>query len=163
MSGQPYDDVDWSLNYRAHQDEYVIGRGEFGVLKYQPYKSEILPNWQYKNAEVAEASAEAIWEQFEAYLDAGDFPGADMARKYLQMGFTRAMRYAKYPGGKKYDKYGNEREQQTWADPEKREAAVIYKEYWDRAREHPAYIRQKDAHESDRTSVQTGLESVTAD
>ncbi|MFF5380932.1 DUF4385 family protein [Pedobacter suwonensis] len=27
-----------------------------------------------------------------------------MARKYLQMGYTRARRYANYKGGKKYDK-----------------------------------------------------------
>ena len=27
----------------------------------------------------------------------------DMARKFLQMGYTRAMRYAKHKGGRKYD------------------------------------------------------------
>jgi len=147
MTGQPYDAVDWELNYREHSEQYVVGTGEFGVLMYQPYKSEILPHWKYKDKESAETAAEAIFAQFEAYLADGDFPGADMARKFLQMGFTRAMRYAKYPGGKKYDDDGNEREQITpehpdydeWADPHKRAAAIVYKTYWDRAREHPQY------------------------
>lgn len=152
MTDQPYDEVDWNLNFRDNPDQYVIGRGEFGVLKYEPYKSEILPHWEYKDRASAERAAPAIYEMFEEYLDAGDFPGADMARKFLQMGFTRAMRYAKYPGGKKYDDDGNEREQQVWADPEKREAAVVYKEYWDRAREDPQYQRMKEDHISDSTS-----------
>jgi hypothetical protein len=160
MTGQPYDDVDWELNYREHPDQYVIGRGEFGVLKYEPYKSEILPHWEYKDRPAAERGAPAIFEMFEEYLAVGDFPGADMARKYLQMGFTRAMRYAKYPGGKKYDEHGNEREQQTWADTDKREAAVVYKEYWDRARENAQYQRMKQAHRSDGTTKQVGLEEV---
>lgn len=153
---QPYDEIDWDLNYREHPEEYVIGSGEFGVLKYEPYKSEILPDWRYKDREAAEEAAPAIYERFEDYLDDDDLPGADMARKFLQMGFTRAMRYAKYPGGKKYDDDGNQNEQITpehpdhdeWADPDKREAAVVYKEYWDRAREHPRYQAMREAHQA---------------
>jgi len=40
--------------------------------------------------------------KFEAYL-AGDFVGADMARKFLQMGYSRSRRDANYKGGRKYD------------------------------------------------------------
>jgi hypothetical protein len=39
----------------------------------------------------------------------------DMARKYLRMGWTRAMRYAKYPGGQKYAEEDGERVER---DPE---------------------------------------------
>lgn len=159
--GQPYNDVDWDLNYREHPDEYVIGRGEFGVLKYEPYKSEILPHWEYKDEAAAQRGGEAIFQLFEEYLEAGDFPGADMARKFLQMGFTRAMRYAKYPGGKKYKDDGTERDAQQWADPDKRAAAVVYKEYWDRARENPQYQRMKDNHMRDDGKVQVGLEQIS--
>ena len=35
---------------------------------------------------------------------AGAFPGADMARTVLQMGWPRARRYANHKGGRKYDK-----------------------------------------------------------
>lgn len=137
MQKKLYNQVDWSKNYREHPDEYVIGRGEFGVLMYQPYKDELLPLWRYKDAEAAEKSAKAIYERFLHYVDEEDFPGADMARKYLQMGYTRAMRYAKYPGGKKYT--NGEREPIRWADEDKREAALIFKKYWDKARENERY------------------------
>lgn len=157
---QPYDTMDWDLNYREHQDQYVIGKGEFGVLMYQPYKSEILPHWEYKDEAAARRGGERIFEMFEDYLDDGDFPGADMARKFLRMGFTRAMRYAKYPGGKKYNDDGGEREAQQWADPDKRAAAVVYKEYWDRARNHPDYQRMKENHRRTDGQRQLGLNEV---
>jgi len=41
---------------------------------------------------------------FLSYLEADNFPGANMARKFLQMGWTRARRYANYKGGRNYDK-----------------------------------------------------------
>ena len=44
---------------------------------------------------------------FHDYLNANDFSGADMARKFLEMGFTRARRYANHHSGKKYDKQKN--------------------------------------------------------
>jgi len=154
---QPYDEMNWELDYRQNPDKYVVGTGEFGVLMYQPYKSEILPHWEYKDEDAAHRAAPVIYEMFCGYLDHDDFPGADMARKYLQMGFTRAMRYAKYPGGKKYDEDGTEREQITWADPDKRAAAVVYKEYWDCAREHSAYQRQREAHTRSDSTYQATL------
>ena len=38
-----------------------------------------------------------------------DGVGMDMARKFLQMGFTRSRRYANHKGGRKYDADGNVR------------------------------------------------------
>jgi hypothetical protein len=148
----PYDEVDWSTNFRQNPAHYVVGRGQFGVLKAEPYKSEILPHWSYKDEESALESRENIYSLFEEYLNEDDFVGADMAKKFLHMGFTRAMRYAKYPGGKKYDDSG---EQVTahgpdttgeWADPDKREAAVAFKEYWDKARTNDKYNQLKEMH-----------------
>ena len=70
-----------------------------------------------------------------------------MARKYLQMGFTRAMRYAKYPGGKKYDANGAKNEQQTWAAPDKRAAAVVFRDRWQQVKEDAEkYQRLKERH-----------------
>ena len=45
--------------------------------------------------------SESIYAKFEEYRAEGDFVGMDLARKYLQMGWTRARRDAKYEGGKK--------------------------------------------------------------
>ena len=73
----------------------------------EPYKSELLPLWSFKTEAAAEESVSALEERYTDYREAADFVGMDMARKYLQMGFTRAMRYAKYPGGRKYDEDGN--------------------------------------------------------
>ncbi|SEO94388.1 protein of unknown function [Halogranum amylolyticum] len=70
----------------------------------------------------------------------------DMARKYLQMGYTRAMRYARYPGGRKYGDDGAERDPEHWADHDKREAALGYEVWWNRVEDNEAYQRAKEAH-----------------
>ena len=73
------------------------------MLLVEPYKSEILPHWRFKTPEIAEKSSAKILKMFRAYLKVDDFVGADMARKFLQMGWTRARRYANHPSGRKYD------------------------------------------------------------
>ena len=90
-------------NFREHPELYRVGRGEQGVLLVEPYKSELLPHWRFRTPAIAQASAEHIYAQFLAYKEAGDFVGMDMARKFLQMGYTRARRYATHRGGRKYD------------------------------------------------------------
>ncbi|MFH5797318.1 DUF4385 domain-containing protein [Haladaptatus sp. CMAA 1911] len=145
MTDGPEDEV----NYRDHPEEYVENyesTGEKGVFKVEPYKSELLPHWSYADRESARESAETLFEAYEMYREEEDFVGMDMARKYCQMGFTRAMRYAKYPGGKKYDDDGEEREPQRWADPEKREVAKVFKRRWDQIRDDERYQRLKDEH-----------------
>ncbi|WP_144290787.1 DUF4385 domain-containing protein, partial [Cronobacter sakazakii] len=105
MAIKPFDyqqDFD-SIDFREHPERYQVGRGEQGVLLVEPYKSEILPYWRYKDEESAKASAEKIYQLFEEYREKDDFVGMDMARKFIQMGYTRARRYANYKGGKKYD------------------------------------------------------------
>ena len=153
---------DYSLDYknldlREHPEHYAIGRGEQGVLTVEPYKSEILPNWRFKNPEIATESSEKIWAQFQAYLDEKDFVGADMARKFLQMGYTRARRYANHKGGKKYDgpvpddkkgvsgAHGRAELPRAPEDPIKAEAARIFKVKWDAAKEDERYQALKAA------------------
>jgi hypothetical protein len=145
MTDDDGDGPEYDVNFRDHPEEYEIGRGERGVFKVQPYKGELLPNWTVKTLGEAEEAAETIFEQFREYQREDDFVGMDMARKYLQMGYTRAMRYAKYPGGRKYED-GEEREPQEWYDEEKREIAKRFEEKWKRVREDDAYRRAKDEH-----------------
>jgi len=152
------------IDFRKYPELYRIGRGEQGVLLVQPYKSEILPHWRFKNPEIAQAAAEKIYALFENYLKEQDFVGADMARKYLQMGFTRARRYANHASGKKYKdspqdatagkaypysagskNKGNAVLPQE-ADAltnEKAQAAAIFKDYWFKAKDHEEYLSQK--------------------
>ncbi|MBB4079820.1 hypothetical protein GGR28_002447 [Lewinella aquimaris] len=153
---------DYSLNYkeldlRQHPELYAIGRGEQGVLLVEPYKSEILPHWRFKDPSTATVSADTIYKMFLAYLGQKDFVGADMARKFLQMGYTRSRRYANYRGGKKYDgpvpddkkgqsgAHGREQLERQPEDPVKAESARIFKAKWDEAKVDPEYLRQKQA------------------
>ncbi|EER21818.1 MULTISPECIES: DUF4385 family protein [Rickettsia] len=92
------------IDYRKCLESYRVGKGEQGVLICQPYKNEILPYWKFKTPKIAKESSEKIYEIFLKYLEDNDFVGADMARKYLQMGFTKSRRYANYKDGEKYDK-----------------------------------------------------------
>lgn len=64
---------------------YRIGRGEQGVLTFEPYKSTLLPLWRFRTVEVARKSSQDLWERFEAYDEEGDFVGMDMCRKFIQM------------------------------------------------------------------------------
>ena len=92
------------------------------------------------------------------YLEAGDFVGADMARKFLQMGFTRARRYANHKGGKKYagpvpadcqgrsGPHGRPELPRSPEEPIKAEAARIFKARWDEAEANREYARLKREH-----------------
>ena len=133
--GYPYDDVD----LRQHPEAYRVGRGEQGVFHAEPYKGELLPLWSFKTEEAARDSSERIYAKFEEYRSAGDFVGMDVARKYLQMGWTRARRYAKYEGGKKSKPRETE-------DPEKSRAAEVFREKWRAAAENEEYLRLKEEH-----------------
>ncbi|WP_276258532.1 DUF4385 family protein [Haloglomus litoreum] len=141
------DGPEYDTDFREHPTEYRVGRGEEGAFKVEPYKSELLPLWGIKTVAEAEEGAAAIRERFEQYREDDEFPGMDMARKYLQMGWTRAMRYAKYPGGQKYETTDEgervEREPQQWYDEEKREIALVYKAALDEVRKDEVYQRRK--------------------
>jgi hypothetical protein len=128
---------------------YEIARGEMGVLSFEPYKSLILPYWAFRTVTIAQKSAEALWIIFESYVERKDLVGADMTRKYIQMGMTRARRYANHKGGRKYGTDG--RQLDKWTDEdvdgkrkEKEEASEIFKEYWRRCIATEAYVELKE-------------------
>jgi hypothetical protein len=137
---------EYDVNFRERPEAYEVGRGEEGAFRVEPYKGELLPLWGYADRETADESGEAIYRKFESYRDEGDLVGMDMARKYLQMGYTRAMRYARYPGGRKYDEDGEEREPTRWADHDKREAALVYRLWWDRVEDDDTYVGLRETH-----------------
>ena len=120
---------------------YRIGRGEQGVLTFEPYKSALLPLWRFRTVPIAEQSAADLWECFEGFHEQGDFIGMDMARKFIQMGMTRAKRYANYRGGRKYNSTGRElaKSEGHAGRDEKERASSVFREYWGRCREHEGY------------------------
>jgi len=137
--------VEYDVDFRARPEAYRYQSGEQGVFKVQPYKEELLPHWGFKNEDTAEDAIATLRNKYGTYRERDEFVGMDMVRKYLQMGFTRAMRYAKYPGGQKYDD-GTERDPQQWADPEKRAAAVLFRDAWQDLTDDPVYQRLKERH-----------------
>ena len=133
------------IDFRRHPELYRVGRGEQGVLLVEPYKSELLPHWRFKTPEIARASADKLYALFLDYQRHGDFVGMDMARKFLQMGYTRARRYANHKSGRKYAADGKTvapREE----DPVKAESARIFKAVWERAKTDPVYVAAKEEH-----------------
>lgn len=155
MGDTSYADLYRGTDFRAHPERYHIGRGEQGVLIAEPYKGEILPHWRFATPEIAHTSAQTIYVMFLDYGQAGDFVGMDMARKFLQMGWTRSRRYANHADGKKYDGGGNVLPQaRDQADSPKAESARIFKGYLDKAKADPVYLRLKAEHQARQTAVQ---------
>ena len=148
---------DYSLDYknldlRLQPELYRMGKGEQGVLLVEPYKSEILPFWKFKTPADAKKSAAAITKLFKAYKKQRDFAGMDMARKFLQMGYTRSRRYANHASGKKYDgpvpkdkkgqsgAHGREQLAQD-PDPIKAASAAVFYESWQQVKKDKTYCR----------------------
>jgi hypothetical protein len=131
-------DLDYSkLDLSLQPHFYRVGIGEQGVLLVEPYKSKILPFWRFKTPEIAQLSAAAIYSRFNFYKNKGDFIGMDMARKFLQMGYTRSRRYANRSTGRKYDSKGNVLP--FAQDLLKAESAKIFFKKWKEAESDPVY------------------------
>ena len=145
--GFEHDKYPWKpdVDYRKNPHLYKIGRGQQGVLICEPYKSELYPLWRFKTPEKAQLSCNQIYLKFLQYIDEGDFVGADMAKKYLHMGFTRSRRYWNHSSGKKWINDGEwkvlpyDRKEQRFMD-----SSLIFQEYWKRARTNEKYLRLKE-------------------
>ena len=144
-------EFDYSLDYKtldftdfSTRKLYRIGRGEQGVLLVRPYTEDICKYWRFKDEVTARKSAVKIYEMFLDYSRKSDFIGMDLARKFLEMGFTRARRYANHSSGKKYSKDGKVLPQDKDALVcEKARAATIFKEYRDLAAKDPKYVMMR--------------------
>ena len=142
-------EFDYKLDYkntvfRPNDTRYRIGRGEQGVLLVRPYTDVICKHWRFKTVKQAKKSAEHIYKMYADYRVIKDFVGMDMCRKFLEMGFTRARRYANHKDGKKYGKDGKVLPQEKdWATSEKAQAAKIHKKFRDIVTHDPIYIRMR--------------------
>jgi hypothetical protein len=147
-----------TIDFREHPEHYRIGKGEQGVLLVEPYKSAILPHWRFKTPQIARKSASKIYRLFLEYKKAGDFVGMDMARKFLQMGYTRSRRYANHKSGRKY-KEGTREVLDQEEDALKAESARIFYEMWKKAREDTLYLefkkRHRDIYEKQNENIAT--------
>ena len=135
-------EFDYELDYKNldFTDEetrklYRIGRGEQGVLLVRPYTNDICAHWRFVDEAAARNSSAKIYSMFLGFKAKGDFIGMDMARKFLEMGFTRARRYANHASGRKYDEVSGEArpQEKDWRTNEKSKAAAVFKKVRDLA------------------------------
>ncbi len=81
-----------------------------------------------------------------------------MARKFLQMGYTRSRRYANHKSGRKYDKNSRvilPREE----DPIKAQSAKIFYETWQLAKTDSEYLKLSDRHRNQYEQLTAPIEA----
>ena len=144
-------EFDYALDYKVldftlpeNRKLYRIGRGEQGVLLVRPYTNDICKHWRFVNVVAARKSSTKIYEMYCDYKRQKDFIGMDMARKFLEMGFTRSRRYANHKSGQKYDSSGSVLPQEKDAlTSVKAMAAMVFKNIRDRVANDPEYVRMR--------------------
>ena len=135
-------EFDYSLDYknilfRPNDIRYRIGRGEQGVLLVRPYTDVICRHWRFKTLKEARVSSQKIFDMYLDYRIQKDFVGMDMCRKFLEMGFTRARRYANHKDGKVLP------QEKDWATSEKAKSAKRFKEFRDLVTQDEFYISMR--------------------
>ena len=142
-------EFDYKLDYknilfRPNDRRYKIGRGEQGLLLVRPYTDVICKHWRFKTLKEAKVSSQKIFDMYLDYRILKDFVGMDMCRKFLEMGFTRARRYANHKDGNKYDKDGNVKPQEPDALTSKKAiSAKIFRYYRNTLTNDPTYITMR--------------------
>ena len=142
-------EFDYNMDYKnimftPNDTRYRIGRGEQGVLLVRPYTDDICKHWRFKTPEEAVVSSIKILHMYHTYKGEEDFVGMDMCRKFLEMGFTRARRYANHNSGKKYDSEGNVRPQEPdHATSKYAESARIFKKVRDIVAKSDTYVKMR--------------------
>ena len=139
-------EFDYKLDYKnilfkPNDTKYRIGRGEQGVLLVRPYTNDICKYWKFKTPYIAQQSAQKIFDLYLDYRCNKDFVGMDMCRKFLEMGFTRARRYANHKDGKKYKDGKILPQEKDALTSQKAISARIFKSYRDLCTQDEYYIQ----------------------
>ena len=145
-------EFDYELDYRTidfsleeNRKLYRIGRGEQGVLLVRPYTNDICNHWKFRTPEIAVRSSNHIFGMYLDYRDQKDFIGMDMCRKFLEMGFTRARRYANHNTGRKYKKGTREilPQEPDHATSKYAQSATIFKKVRDIVAKNEIYVTMR--------------------
>ena len=145
-------EFDYDLDYKEldfsnekNRKLYRIGRGEQGVLLVRPYTNIICNHWRFKTPREAIISSNKIFAMYLDYRDEGDFIGMDMCRKFLEMGFTRARRYANHNSGRKYKRGTREilPQEEDCMTSKYAESARIFKHVRDIVAKSDDYVRMR--------------------
>ena len=145
-------EFDYELDYRTidfsleeNRKLYRIGRGEQGVLLVRPYTNDICTHWKFRTPEIAVRSSNHIYGMYLDYRDQKDFIGMDMCRKFLEMGFTRARRYANHNTGRKYKKGTRDilPQEKDHATSKYAQSATIFKRVRDIVAKNEIYVKMR--------------------
>ena len=145
-------EFDYELDYKTldFTDEetrklYRIGRGEQGVLLVRPYTNDICTHWKFRTPEIAVRSSNHIYGMYLDYRDQKDFIGMDMCRKFLEMGFTRARRYANHNSGRKYKRGTRDilPQEEDHATSKYAQSATIFKKVRDIVAKNEIYVTMR--------------------
>jgi len=138
-----YKSIDFSLE--ENRKLYRIGRGEQGVLLVRPYTNDICTHWKFRTPEIAVRSSNHIYGMYLDYRDQKDFIGMDMCRKFLEMGFTRARRYANHNTGRKYKRGTRDilPQEKDHATSKYAQSATIFKKVRDIVAKNEIYVRMR--------------------
>jgi len=158
-------EFDYKLNFKKldftdfeTRKLYRIGRGEQGVLLVKPYTNDICRFWKFKTPKIAVKSAVQIYSMYADYRALNDFVGMDMCRKFLEMGFTRARRYANHKAGRKYKKGTKEvlPQEEDNLSSKYAESARVFKKVRDIVAKSDVYVKMRKewrAKENDRVNI----------
>ncbi len=147
MADLSYVDSYRNLDIDATPELYRIGRGEQGVLLVPWCLEHVIKYWRFKTPDIARESSDYIYRLFEQLLEDNNFPKADLCRKTLMMGWTRARRFANHSSGRKYAADGSVLPQEVdWATNDKAVSASIFKAKYDLARTNSKYLELKAEH-----------------
>ena len=145
-------EFDYELDYRTidfsleeNRKLYRIGRGEQGVLLVRPYTNDICTHWKFRTPEIAVRSSNHIYGMYLDYRDQKDFIGMDMCRKFLEMGFTRARRYANHNSGRKYKRGTRDilPQEKDHATSKYAQSATIFKKVRDIVAKNEIYVKMR--------------------
>ena len=145
-------EFDYELDYKnidfkdqRNRKLYRIGRGEQGVLLVRPYTHDICSYWRFKTPDEAVKSSNKIFAMYLDYRDEKDFIGMDMCRKFLEMGFTRARRYANHNSGRKYKKGTRDilPQESAHATSKYAQSATIFKQVRDIVARNDIYVKMR--------------------
>jgi len=138
-----YKSIDFSLE--ENRKLYRIGRGEQGVLLVRPYTNDICTHWKFRTPKIAVESSNHIFGMYLDYRDQKDFIGMDMCRKFLEMGFTRARRYANHNSGRKYKKGTRDilPQEEDHATSKYAQSATIFKKVRDIVAKSDIYVKMR--------------------
>ncbi len=153
------------INFREHPELYQVGRGEQGVLMVEPYKSEILPYWRFKNPEVAQSSAKAVYRLFLHYKRQRDFCRNGYGTQISTNGLYSIPSVCQSSDWKKYEIHhhplGGAKavmnaemkarrdilpQATDWATNEKAQSAQIFYSWYLKAKEDLYYLNKKEEH-----------------